>query len=279
MANQRIRVLIGDDNREFCELVQEFLATQPDISLVGMAHHGMAVLNAVGELAPDVLILDLIMPYLDGIGVLEQMSWLNLPKRPKILMMSAFGQESITRKAMEAGADYYLLKPFDLDVMATRIRQLGGLLPIPAVGLAGLQGYHLTGAGSHGGSGQVRAPLLPRRNPEQAVSLVIREMGIPTHLKGYRYLKEAILLVMKETDLLSRITKELYPTVARNHSTTASRVERAIRHAIELAWNRGNQEVLDQVFAKSGHREKGKPTNSEFIAIVADRLRTDSKAS
>lgn len=262
--------MIGDDNREFCELLREYVEAQPDMELVGMAHQGIDVLQAVQLETPDVLILDIIMPHLDGIGVLEQLAQLDLPRRPKIIMLTAFGQENITQKVLEMGADYYVLKPFSLDVLGTRLRQLAGVVPLPAtpppipnVGMARVG---------------VVLPLRTR-NLDTDVTTIIQEIGIPPHIKGYRYLREAILLVVNRVELLNSITKELYPTIARNHGTTPSRVERAIRHAIEVAWNRGNQEVLQGLFGHTVHRDRGKPTNSEFIAMVADRLRIDPKAS
>ncbi|MFZ5825187.1 MAG: sporulation transcription factor Spo0A [Bacillota bacterium] len=270
VSARKIRVLIGDDNREFCELLREYVEAQSDMELVGMAHQGIEVLEAVKNGDPDVLILDIIMPHLDGIGVLEQLNQLDLPRRPKIIMLTAFGQENITQKVLEMGADYYVLKPFSLDVLGTRLRQLAGMVPAPAT------------APPIPSATQPRpGVVLPMRsrNIDNDVTTIIQEIGIPPHIKGYRYLREAILLVVSRVELLNSITKELYPTIARNHGTTPSRVERAIRHAIEVAWSRGNQEVLLGLFGHTINRERGKPTNSEFIALVADRLRIDPKAS
>jgi two-component system response regulator (stage 0 sporulation protein A) len=270
VVSRKIRVLIGDDNREFCELLREYVEAQSDMELVGMAHQGMDVLEAIKQEQPDVLILDIIMPHLDGIGVLEQLARLDLPKRPKVVMLTAFGQENITQKVLEMGADYYVLKPFSLDVLGTRLRQLAGIAPSPATPPP----IPVTAPQRPG----VVLPLRTR-NLDNDVTVIIQEIGIPPHIKGYRYLREAILLVVNRVELLGSITKELYPTIARNHATTPSRVERAIRHAIEVAWSRGNQEVLQGLFGHTVNRDRGKPTNSEFIAMVADRLRMDPKAS
>jgi len=263
MAAAKIRLFVCDDNHDFCDLLREYFALTPDIELVGVAHSGVGVVDAVRQSAPDVLILDIIMPYLDGIGVLEQLNAADLPQRPKILMLSAFGQEAIARKVLEMGADYYIVKPFDLTLLSTRVRQLtAGRVPsqatLPAHSAAAPPG---------------RARTLDE------VQALIRELGIPPHVKGYRYLGDAIMMVLEQPELLEAITKGLYPAVARSHGTTASRVERAIRHAIELAWARGSGERLQAVFGHTVDRIKGKPTNSEFIAMVADRLRADSKAS
>ncbi len=270
MASRKIRVVIGDDNREFCEVLREYIVAQPDMELVGIAYQGMEVLEVIRRTEPDILILDIIMPHLDGIGVLEELNQLDLPVRPKIIMLTAFGQESITQKVLEMGADYYVLKPFSLDVLGTRARQLAGLSPAPAMPTPPV------------------APPIPRtavvlplrsRNLDTDVTAIIQEIGVPPHIKGYRYLREAILLVITRVEMLGSITKELYPAIARIHGTTPSRVERAIRHAIEVAWTRGNQQVLDGLFGHTLKRDRGKPTNSEFIAMVADRLRVDPKAS
>lgn len=253
-----ITVLVGDDNREFCELVREHLSGQPDLDLVAVAHNGLQVIEAVEKHQPDVLVLDIIMPHLDGIGVLERLNAKALQKRPKIIMLTAFGQESITQRVLQLGADYYVLKPFSLDVLTDRIRQLGsGSMPPPQAAV--VQQRH--------------------RNIDSEVTAIIHDIGIPAHIKGYRYLREAILMVVKRVELLGGITKELYPTIARAHHTTPSRVERAIRHAIEVAWSRGNIETINALFGHTVNRERGKPTNSEFIAMVADKLRMESKAS
>ncbi len=254
---QRIKVLIGDDNREFCELVREYMLSQADLELVGIAHNGLEVIEAVEQHQPDVVVLDIIMPHLDGIGVLERLNASNLSKRPKVIMLTAFGQESITQRVLQLGADYYVLKPFSLDVLANRVRQLanGGTPPISVL------------------------TTQKDRNIDTEVTAIIHEIGIPAHIKGYRYLREAILMVVDRVELLGGITKELYPTIARNHNTTPSRVERAIRHAIEVAWSRGNVETINKLFGHTVNRERGKPTNSEFIAMVADKLRMESKVS
>lgn len=260
MATAKIRVLIGDDNRDFCRLLRTFVSGQADLELAGLAHNGADVLDQLTATQPDVLILDVIMPQLDGLGVLEHLNEMDLPRRPKVIMLTAFGQESIARRVFEMGADYFILKPFSLDVLAERIRQVA--------------------RGSAGSRPAARAPLRPyARGLDGEISTIIHEVGIPAHIKGYRYLREAILLVLTREELLWAVTKELYPTIARNNQTTASRVERAIRHAIEVAWNRGNFEALSALFGYTISRQRGKPTNSEFIAMVADRLRMPPEAS
>lgn len=249
---QKMRVLIVDDNREFVGLLKEYLEKQDDIEVAGVAYNGVEALEVIGETQPDVVVLDIIMPYLDGIGVLERLEQQDADKRPKVVMLTAFGQESITHRVLELGADYYILKPFDLSILTERLRQLfarGPISPRPAV---------------------VRDK---DKGQDTKVTSVMHELGIPAHIKGYLYLRDAILMVIDRVDLLSKVTKELYPGIATKYLTTPSRVERAIRHAIEVAWDRGNMDFIQRVFGHTISQEKGKPTNSEFIAMVADRLR------
>ncbi len=252
---QKIRVLIADDNKEFVNLLHEYLEQQDDMHVVGVAYNGLEALELIQEFSPDILVLDIIMPYLDGIGVLEQLGAHSPAKRPKIVMLTAFGQESITQKVLELGADYYILKPFDLSILAQRLRQM-------ATGTAKL----------------LKPANVRDKQKEQdvRVTTILHQLGIPAHIKGYMYLRDAIGMVTLRVDLLSRITKELYPSIADKYETTSSRVERAIRHAIEVAWNRGNVEFIDDMFGHTISQDKGKPTNSEFIAMVADKLRLTS---
>jgi two-component system response regulator (stage 0 sporulation protein A) len=261
-----ISVVIADDNREFCDLLREAVRGEEGLEVVGVVHHGMDLLEFLATHPVDVVVLDIIMPHLDGIGVLERLQQLELQERPKVIVLTAFGQETMTQKALELGADYYILKPFNLKVLAARIRQLGGA---PAV-------ERRREAQPAAGS---RVQLLPVRHLDVEVTNIIHEIGIPAHIKGYLYLREAIMMVINRVDLLSGVTKELYPSIASKYKTTPSRVERAIRHAIEVAWSRGNVDVINSIFGHTVNRERGKPTNSEFIAMVADRLRMQMKAS
>ena len=256
MAVEGIRVMIADDNKEFCELVQEYVEEQDDMQLVSVAYNGMEVLEKIDTALPDVLVLDIIMPHLDGLGVLEKLVERPVDKRPKVIMLTAFGQESITQRVVDLGADYYILKPFNLDVLINRIRQLAGSGYVPKRTI------------------QVKAKSL-----DVEVTNIIHQIGVPAHIKGYLYLREAILMVIHDVDLLGAVTKELYPLIAEKYNTTPSRVERAIRHAIEVAWSRGNVEVVNSLFGYTIDVNRGKPTNSEFIAMIADKLRVENKAS
>lgn len=256
MAGKSIRLMIADDNREFCELLKEFIHQQEDLNLISIANNGLEALQMIKEHSPDIVVLDIIMPHLDGIGVLEKLVSDDTVHKPKVIMLTAFGQESVTQRAVELGADYYILKPFDFNVLATRIRQLA-------------EGINVA---------QYINPVKPK-NLDIAVTNIIHEMGVPAHIKGYHYLREAILMVISEVNLLGAVTKELYPMIAMKYQTTPSRVERAIRHAIELAWDRGNIEMMTKFFGYTINLERGKPTNSEFIAMVADKLRIETKVS
>jgi len=256
MSLRSIKIFIADDNREFCELLKEFIAQEDDFTLVGIANNGMEAVEIINREKPDIVVLDIIMPHLDGIGVLEKLAVTGVQPKPRIIMLTALGQDSVTQRAIELGADYYILKPFDFSVLVTRIRQLVDGESVPRF-----------------------TPPVRTGNIDIAVTNIIHEMGVPAHIKGYQYLRDAIKMVIDEINLLGGVTKELYPLIAQKYTTSASRVERAIRHAIELAWRRGNKEIMNKFFGYTINMERGKPTNSEFIAMVADKLRLSSQAS
>ncbi len=257
MLKERIKVAFADDNKEFSEIMNEYLSQQPDIEVVGVAYNGEHIISIIDEKKPDVVILDIIMPHLDGIGVLERINTTG-GKRPKIIMLTAFGQETITQRVVELGADYYVLKPFNMEVLVRRIRQLAGMITTERP--------------------QVTAQAIKAKSVDVEVTNIIREIGIPAHIKGYQYLRDAIMMIISEIELLGAVTKVLYPMIAEKYSTTPSRVERAIRHAIEVAWNRGNIDMINRLFGYTVKLEKGKPTNSEFMAMIADRLRMEMRA-
>lgn len=260
--SNQIKVLIADDNREFCGILKDYFTNEPEFELVDVCTNGMEVLDVLAKKEVEVLILDLIMPYMDGIGVLEKLLDMNIEPRPKIIILTAFGQENITQKAVQLGADYYILKPFNLQVLGDRVRQVVRDEK-PKVERKDYQ------------SAAVASPT--PKNLEVEVTRIIHEIGVPAHVKGYQYLRDAIMLVVEEVNYLGAVTKELYPTIAQKYDTTPSRVERAIRHAIELAWDRGDVDKINKFFGYTINGEKGKPTNSEFIAIIADKLRLENK--
>lgn len=259
---EKIRILVVDDNRDFCEILMEFLNTQDDMEVIGVANDGIEACDKIYELMPEVVVLDVIMPNLDGIGVLEKMSTSEIENKPLFIMLSAVGQDKVTQKAMALGAEYYIVKPFDMNLLAKRIRELNGV-GIVKKSLSIVKKPIIENVGS------TPSPL----NLEKEVTNVIHEIGIPAHIKGYQYLRDAIMMSVNNMEILNSITKQLYPAIAKQYGTTASRVERAIRHAIEVAWTRGKEETINTFFGYTINQGKGKPTNSEFIALVADKLR------
>jgi two-component system, response regulator, stage 0 sporulation protein A len=257
------KVLVADDNREFNGLLTTYLSMETDFEVIGSAYNGKEVLDLMKEEMPDVLLLDIIMPHLDGIGVLEAMADMDLEQRPHVIMLTAFGHENITRRAVDLGAAYYILKPFSMESLANTIRQLNGTTASDPVSIA------MSAA----------AKKSSRQRPlEEEVTEILHQIGIPAHIKGYLYLREAIMMVVEDIDLLGSVTKILYPGIAQRFNTTPSRVERAIRHAIEVAWARNNIDIIKKFFGYTIKTEKGKPTNSEFIAMMADRLRLNNKS-
>lgn len=219
---------------------------------------------------PDLVVLDIIMPHLDGLGVLERLATMNINPLPRIIVLSAVGQDKITQRAITLGADYYVVKPFDMDVFTKRIRQMFNNT---------ISSDETKKTISFMDTSEVRMSKGEPNNLEAEITNIIHEIGVPAHIKGYMYLREAITMVVNDMELLSAVTKELYPSIAKKYNTTASRVERAIRHAIEVAWSRGQVETINKLFGYTIHNDKGKPTNSEFIAMVADKLRLKNKVS
>lgn len=274
---QRIEVFLADDNREFTNLLSEYIQEQDDMTVIGVAYNGEEVIRQLEDTrrVPDVMILDIIMPHLDGLGVLEKLRDMNLSPMPKIIMLTAFGQENITQRAVQLGASYYILKPFDMDVLANRIRQLAGSSGSVTSSVSSSISTSST-------SSSIRSNIVPIGKPKNLdanITSIIHEIGVPAHIKGYQYLREAITMVYNNIEILGAITKTLYPAIAEKFKTTPSRVERAIRHAIEVAWTRGNIDSISHLFGYTINIAKSKPTNSEFIAMVADKLRIEHKVS
>ena len=262
---KRIKIGIADDNKDFCDILSDFFHDKEEIDVSFIVNDGIKTIDAIKEHLPEVLVLDMIMPHLDGLGVLEELNAMELPIYPRIIVLSAVGQETITQKAIHLGAEYYIVKPFSFDILLKRIHQLSGN-EVCEEGKISFARAILNNQESN-----VHEDL------EIDITNIIHEVGVPAHIKGYQYLRDAITMVVEDMDLLGAVTKELYPAIAQRNNTTPSRVERAIRHAIEVAWNRGKIETINSLFGYTVQNDKGKPTNSEFIAIIADKLRLERK--
>ena len=266
---EKTKILIVDDNKEFVKLLTIYINSQNDMEVVSTAYDGQNAVELIEKYKPDVLLLDIIMPEKDGLAVLEGIVNKSELKKPTIIVMSAIGQEKITHKAIALGATYYVVKPFDMETLVDRLRAL----------LENSSGYEGSGFNMCYGKTTINSNLKPTTPMEVRVTNIIHDVGVPAHIKGYQYIREAIILAIKDEEIINAITKTLYPTLASMFNTTPSRVERAIRHAIEVAWNRGQIEMHDKIFGYTVNSNKGKPTNSEFIAMIADRLRLEEKSA
>ena len=258
----QVRVVVADDNAQLLSMIAEYLRQQNGIEIVGVASNGLEALRLIQAELPDVLICDMIMPQMDGYGVLEQLASMRLAKRPGVIALTALGRDDFITRAINLGACYYMVKPFDFSILAQRVFETAG-----EMALAEAIGSRLRKENTSG-----------EENLEERIANLFLTVGIPAHIKGYQYLREAVKMVIDNPDLMGRITKELYPGIAHRFGTTSSKVERAIRHAIEVAWNRGRIEALDEAFGRNVCSLDDKPTNGEFIALVSDRLRVKESA-
>ena len=259
---EEIRVAIADDNERILELLGEIVSNDKELKLVGKAANGEEVCRIIREQEPDVVLLDLIMPKMDGLTVMDRIHHdKTIKKRPSFIVVTAVGQERITEDAFQKGAHYYVMKPFNNDIILNYIKSINKNISKMPVRLAD----------------NADVNEIKQKDLETRITDMIHEIGIPAHIKGYHYLRDAIIMAVEDMDVLNAVTKVLYPTVAKRHQTTSSRVERAIRHAIEVAWSRGKLDTLDSLFGYTVSNRKGKPTNSEFIALIADTLRLEYK--
>ncbi len=266
---EKINVLIVDDNARTVSMLEEIVQADEEMNVIGKAENGLDALEMIKEKEPDVVLLDLIMPKLDGLGVLEKVKKdKELKKVPAFIVISAIAQERVTENAFELGASYYILKPFEGSVVLSRIKQVKG---------RGGNQHILEKRGVL--SACEVAPMNRPHNLEADVTDIIHEIGVPAHIKGYQYLRDAIMMSVDDHEMLNSITKQLYPSIAKRHKTTPSRVERAIRHAIEVAWSRGKMDTINDLFGYTVSYGKGKPTNSEFVALIADKIRLEYKSA
>ena len=264
----KIRVFIADDNERIVETLVKLVSAEEDMEVVGTAKDGVEVIEQIKDVRPDVLLLDIIMPRLDGIGVMEKIREMENESEdtgyiPEIIVVSGVGQDIVTERAFELGAAYYMLKPFDNEVLLSRIRHVN----------RSLKGKFVMVSGGASDTAYARR----EHDLESDVTNIIHEIGVPAHIKGYQYLRDAIIMSVNDGEMLNSITKLLYPSIAKQHKTTSSRVERAIRHAIEVAWSRGKMDTIDELFGYTINNGKGKPTNSEFVALIADKIRLEYK--
>ena len=271
---ENVNVVIVDDNPMILNTLDEVISSEAGLSVIGRADNRKDAIDMIKDTQPDVVLLDLVMPQMDGITVVENIKKkTSMLKNPAFIILSAVGGEQMTEEAFQAGANYFLMKPFDKDILVNKIRRIGKrpVRPVP---------------------GKVLEAPLKAATPEEAamnreeymkehletdITKMLHELGIPAHIKGYQYLRDAISMVVRDREMMEAVTKVLYPEIAKKNYTSSSRVERAIRHAIEVAWGRGSLEVIDELFGYTISTGKGKPTNSEFIALIADKICLDYK--
>ena len=254
---KKLKVLIAENTGEFGQPCSKLLKTY-GMEVYLAEKDGQKLLTEIRAVLPDVVLLDVFMPKLDALGVLKQLDSMELKNRPLVMVMSGYDNPRLENETLASGASYYLLKPIDLEMLAERIVQLTGWKD--SAELPKAKGVHMSD-----------------NDLEMMVTEIIHQIGVPAHIKGYNYLRNAIDLCIHDDEFINSITKLLYPTVAKNFSTTSSRVERAIRHAIEVAWNRGREEVLTDIFGYTIDTNKGKPTNGEFIAMISDSIKLKMK--
>lgn len=247
------KILVADAGEDYRRTLVEAISGEGDIQVVGQTGDGQQLLQLIQESKPDLVVMDIILSQMDGVEVLQSLEERSEAGRPKILVVSGLARGTMADLAVRHGADHYMTKPCRSEVICERIRQLTGL------------DRENNLACSH------------QYSMESRVTAIIHEIGVPAHIKGYHYLREAILYSIDNIEAINAVTKILYPEVAKRFNTTPSRVERAVRHAIEVAWDRGDLETLQKYFGYTVSNVKGKPTNSEFIAMIADRLRLQQK--
>ena len=247
-------VIIADNSEEFASLLTEHLKRADGFQVIGTANDGEQAIRLITERKPKILVLDLMLPKKDGLSVLKAIS--GMQPKPVVLATSAFVTDYVTTAVANLGVQYLMLRPCDMTVLVERLEEIRG-----------------------GDSRQVSVPRggMGQQSIEAMVTGIIHEIGVPAHIKGYQYLREAIIIAVNDMDVINAITKVLYPQVAKTFQTTPSRVERAIRHAIEVAWDRGDLDTLQRFFGYTVSNTKGKPTNSEFIALIADKLQLQLK--
>ena len=254
----RIRVMLADDNLSMLRVLSDFLGRKPDIELAAAISDGMEIPDAVRQCAPDILVMDIIMPRRDGFMTLEALNAMPPALRPKVIVLTGLARDDFIMRAIQLGASYYMVKPFDMGLLYDRIVEIARDRAEP---IAAAQ------------EGESAA-----QSVDEQITNLFLALGIPAHIKGYQYLREAVRMVLEDHDVINRITKELYPGIARRFDTSASKVERAMRHAIEVAWTRGRLDAVNQMYGCRLFSREDKPTNGEFIAMVSDKLSVKKSA-
>lgn len=250
MELKKTGILLADDNKDFVNILNEYLSSVDDFFISGVANNGIDALNMIEDKKPDVVILDIVMPKLDGLGVLQRANLMS--KKPQFIVLSAIGQDKTVQMALSLGADFFIEKPFDIDDLVLRIKQLQSFKRC-----SNIKSVQLTPTAEN--------------NVKQQVEETLKGLGVPEHLKGYHYLKSAIRLVLEDLTAMNSIYKKVYANVADSFSTTPNRVERAIRNAIEITWNKGNLGTINTIFPFEDSN-KLRPTNSEFILKIVDQI-------
>lgn len=262
--NEKIKIVIADDNIEFAQKLTSYIQEKEELEIVGIAEDGEEAINIINKEKVDILLLDIIMPRLDGLVVLERLNIMRSDRKPLCILLSSIGQEKIIKKAINLGAEYYVIKPFDFELLIRRIKEV-----------IKNKLNENTNNVINSSTNQEYIEITNKNDKEDLEAIItnlIHRIGVPAHIKGYQYIREAVKMVINDRELIEKITKKLYPGVAHKFKTTPSRVERAIRHAIETAWGRGQNETVESIFGYTVSPTKGKPTNSEFIAMIADKL-------
>jgi two-component system response regulator (stage 0 sporulation protein A) len=256
--SEKIKLVVIDDNPVLNDSLCGFFSRKDDIEVAGTAQNAMEAAEMIKILKPDAIIMDIIMPHADGLSLLERLNTSEFENPPSVIILSAIGHEALIKKACGLGAKYFMVKPFDYEILYKRLLDMFNMHP------ADIQRMP-----PHA------APTVKSKSMDEKITTIFLTIGIPAHIKGYQFLREAVKMVVKNPDVINRITKELYPGIAFSFDTSSSKVERAIRHAIEVAWTRGKIENINTIFGYNIYSKNDKPTNGEFIALVADKLLMD----
>lgn len=254
-----MRIMLVDDNGDLRRGMRDYLSRQEGMKIVAECQSGAEALEALGKVHADVMVLDLIMPQMDGFTLLEEIRRQQIPNAPQVMVVSALGRDDFVMRTVQLGARFYMVKPFDMASLAARIREMCG---------QGVISLNMRPTSP--------APMI---SIDEKLASLFLTIGIPAHIKGYQFLRTAVKMVVDNPDMINRITKELYPSIGKCYNTSASKVERAIRHAIEVAWSRGRIDTLNKAFGCRVATKEDKPTNGEFIAMLADKLSLEQRSA